>query len=165
MRILRAVDRARECIPLRAVLGFLRVSPSRFQAWRRRQTACALDDQSSCPRPPPHRLTSSEVQTIGKMVTSPSTVTSRLARSRSWRSGSAPCRRRLRPGTVRADVRLAPPAAPRASGKAEGRPSNNPSQRDLARRHNGHSPARRDSRLPARGDRQPVSTDLGVACR
>jgi putative transposase len=71
LRILSAVDRARECIPLRAVLRFLRLSPSRFQAWRRRQTACALDDQSSCPRTSPHRLTPSEVQAIGDMVTSP----------------------------------------------------------------------------------------------
>jgi hypothetical protein len=50
MRILRAVDRAHECLPLRTVLRFLRVSPSRFHAWRWRQRACALDDQSSCPR-------------------------------------------------------------------------------------------------------------------
>jgi len=34
LRILRAVDRAGECIPLRAVLRFLHLSPSRFQAWR-----------------------------------------------------------------------------------------------------------------------------------
>jgi hypothetical protein len=33
MRILRAVDRAREYLPLRAVLRFLRLSPSRFHAW------------------------------------------------------------------------------------------------------------------------------------
>jgi transposase InsO family protein len=70
-RILRAVYRARECIPLRVVLRFLRVSPSRFHAWRRRQTTCALDDQSSCPRTSPHQLTSSEVQAIRDMVTSP----------------------------------------------------------------------------------------------
>jgi hypothetical protein len=38
------------------VLRFLRLSPSRFQAWRRRQTACTLADQSSCPRTSPHRL-------------------------------------------------------------------------------------------------------------
>ena len=50
------------------VLG---LSPSRFQAWRRRQTACALDDQPSCPRTSPHRLTRSEIQAIGDMVTSP----------------------------------------------------------------------------------------------
>jgi hypothetical protein len=57
MRILRAVDRAREFLPLQAVLRFLRVSPSRFHAWRRRQRACALDDQASCPRTSPSRLT------------------------------------------------------------------------------------------------------------
>jgi putative transposase len=71
VRILSAMDRARECIPLRAVLRLLRLSPSRFQAWRHRQTACALDDQSSCPRTSPHRLRPSEVQAIGAMVTSP----------------------------------------------------------------------------------------------
>jgi hypothetical protein len=47
LQILRAVDQARKCIPLPTVLQFLHVSPSRFQAWRRRQSACALDDQ--CP--------------------------------------------------------------------------------------------------------------------
>jgi hypothetical protein len=71
LRILRAVDRAGECIPLRAVLRFLHLSPSRFQAWRRRQTACALDDQSSCPRTAPHRLTRAEVHAIRDMVTAP----------------------------------------------------------------------------------------------
>jgi hypothetical protein len=71
LRILRAIDRARECIPLRAVLRFLRLSPNRFQAWRRQQPACTLDDQSSCPRTSPHRLTASEVQAIGAMVMSP----------------------------------------------------------------------------------------------
>lgn len=71
LRILRAVDRAREYLPLRAVLRFLRMSPSRFHAWRRRQSACALNDQSSCPRISPYRLTSAEVRAIEDMVTSP----------------------------------------------------------------------------------------------
>jgi putative transposase len=70
-RILRAVDRAREYLPLRAVLRFLRVSPSRFHPGRRRQRACALDDQSSCPRTSPSRLTPPEVRAIEDMVTSP----------------------------------------------------------------------------------------------
>jgi putative transposase len=69
-RILRAVDRARECLPMRAVLRFLGLSPSRFHAWRRRQTACTLDDQSSCPRTSPHRLTRAEIHAIEEMVTS-----------------------------------------------------------------------------------------------
>jgi putative transposase len=71
IRILRAVDRARAFVPLRALLRFLRVSPSRFHAWRRRQQACALDDQSSCPRTSPSRLTPPEVRAIQDMVTSP----------------------------------------------------------------------------------------------
>ena len=70
-RILRAVDLARAHLPLRAVLRFLEVSPSRFHAWRRRQHACALDDQSSCPRTAPSRLTPPEVRVIKDMVTSP----------------------------------------------------------------------------------------------
>jgi putative transposase len=71
LRILRAVDRAREHLPLRALLRFLRVSPSRFHAWGRRQRACVLDDQSSCPRISPSRLTPSEVGAIKDLVTSP----------------------------------------------------------------------------------------------
>src|ERR1700730_11017477 len=70
-KILRAVDLARAHLPLRAVLRFLRVSPSRFHAWRRRQHACALDDQSSCPRTSPSRLTPPEVRVIKDMVMSP----------------------------------------------------------------------------------------------
>jgi hypothetical protein len=70
IRILRALDRAREFVPLRALLRFLRVSPSRFHAWRRlQQHACALDDQSPCPRSSPHRLTRPEIRAIEEMVT------------------------------------------------------------------------------------------------
>ena len=69
--ILRAADQPREYLPLRAVLRFLRMSPSRFHAWRRRQRVCALDDQSSCPRTSPSRLTRTEVRAIEDMVTSP----------------------------------------------------------------------------------------------
>jgi hypothetical protein len=63
IQILRAVDRARQYLPLPALLRFLRVSPSRFDAWRRLQHVCALDDQSSCPRTSPHRLTGDAVPT------------------------------------------------------------------------------------------------------
>jgi hypothetical protein len=71
MRILRAVDHAREFVPLRTLLRFLRLSPSRFHAWRRLPHACALDDRSSCPHTSPHRLTPPEVWAIKDMVTSP----------------------------------------------------------------------------------------------
>jgi transposase InsO family protein len=71
LRILRALDQARACVPLRALLRLLRLSPSRFHAWRRRHTVCALDDQPSCPRTSPHRLTPSEIRVIEDLVTSP----------------------------------------------------------------------------------------------
>src|SRR5215472_5806556 len=71
LRILRAVHRAREYVPLRALLQFLRVSPSRFHAWSRRKRACVLEDRSSCPRLSPSRLTPSEVGAIKDLVTSP----------------------------------------------------------------------------------------------
>src|SRR5207247_651580 len=69
IRILQAVDRAREFVPMGALLRFLRLSPSRFHAWRRLQHACALDDQSPCPHTSPHRLTPPEVRAIKDMVT------------------------------------------------------------------------------------------------
>jgi len=68
LRILRAIDQARACIPLRALLRLLRLSPSRFHAWQRRHTACVLDDQSSCPHTSPHRLTPSEIRVIHDIV-------------------------------------------------------------------------------------------------
>jgi hypothetical protein len=71
IRILRAVDRARECVPLLVILRVLRLSPSRFHAWRRLPHACALDDHSSCPHTSPHRLTPPEVWAIENMVTAP----------------------------------------------------------------------------------------------
>jgi hypothetical protein len=43
-RIRCAVDRAHGSISLRALLQVLGLSPSRFHPWRRRQTACGLDD-------------------------------------------------------------------------------------------------------------------------
>ena len=69
-RILRALEQARACMPIRGLLRVLDLSPSRFHAWRR-QEECALDDQSSCPRTSPHRLTPAEVHVIREMVTSP----------------------------------------------------------------------------------------------
>ena len=70
-RIMHAIDQAHACIPMRALLRLLRLSPSRFHAWRRRHMACALDDPSSCPRTSPHRLTPSEIRVIKDMVTAP----------------------------------------------------------------------------------------------
>jgi hypothetical protein len=70
-RILRAVERAREFVPLRPLLRFLRLSSSRFHAWRRLQHESAPDDQSSCPHTSPHRLTPREILAITEIVTAP----------------------------------------------------------------------------------------------
>src|SRR5262249_12553217 len=68
-RILQAMDGARDFVPLRPLLRFLQLSPSRFHAWQQRQEACTLDDQSSCPHTSPHRLMPREILAIKEMVT------------------------------------------------------------------------------------------------
>ena len=47
------------------------MSPSRYHEWRRAERGCELDDQSSCPRSTPTRLTTEEILTIKEMVESP----------------------------------------------------------------------------------------------
>ena len=125
-RILRAVDRARGCLPLRGVLRFLGLSSGRCQAcrcqaWRQRHIACTLDDQSSCPRISPHRLTRAEIQTIGDMVTS---ADYRHGADRHPRHARAPTRQGIcvvvDVVSPRTRVRLAASAAPSASDQAEG---------------------------------------------
>jgi hypothetical protein len=68
--LLRAIERARCALPLRAVLRILKLSSTRYYAWRRAEDACGLADASSCPHTSPHRLTAQEIQAIQEMVTS-----------------------------------------------------------------------------------------------
>ena len=100
-RMLRAVDRARTCIPLRGILRFLHMSPSRFHAWCRRQRACALDGQRSCLRTSPHRLTRGEV--LGVHDAPPGR--GRDQHSAAW---PAPSERRLRHSRGRSAESLRP---------------------------------------------------------
>jgi len=67
--LLRAIDRSRSVLPLRAVLRVLRMSQSRYRSWKR-EDRCGLDDMPSCPRSSPQQLTQAEVETIREMVTS-----------------------------------------------------------------------------------------------
>jgi hypothetical protein len=69
LRLLRAIDRARAVLPLRAVLRIVGLSPSRYHAWKR-DLPCGLDDVATCPRSAPHQLTPTECSTIKEMVTS-----------------------------------------------------------------------------------------------
>ena len=68
LRLLQAIDRAPAFLPLRVVLRVIRLSSSRYHAWKREQE-CGLDDISSCPRSTPQQLTPAECHTIKDMVT------------------------------------------------------------------------------------------------
>ncbi len=68
--LLRASDRAGKALPLNAALRIVRLSSSRYHSWCRSETGCDLDDQPSCPRVVPTRLTPSEVETVREMVES-----------------------------------------------------------------------------------------------
>jgi len=57
-------------LPLNAALRITRLSASRYHRWCREETGGDLDDQLSCPRVVPTRLTSNEVENMRKMVES-----------------------------------------------------------------------------------------------
>ena len=80
-RLLRAIDLSLSVLPLQVALRLLRMSPTRYHAWKHGDE-CGLDDMSSCPRTSPQQLTPSEVKSIQEMVTSDDyrhVPTSRLA--------------------------------------------------------------------------------------
>jgi len=68
--LLRAIERAGRVLPLNAALRVTRLSPSRYHSWCRAEAGCEMDDQSSCPRVVPTRLTPSEVEAVQEMVES-----------------------------------------------------------------------------------------------
>jgi transposase InsO family protein len=126
--LLRAVDRASKVLPLGSALRLVRLSPSRYHSWRQLEAGCEVDDQPSCPRVRPTRLTPDEVesmralaessehrhmslralalhaQRIGEVVASPSTWY-RMARRLAW---GRP-RRRVYPAKPKVGVRASAP--------------------------------------------------------
>ncbi len=126
--LLRAIKRASRALPLRSALRVVRLSPSRYYSWRQVEDGCDLDDQPSCPRVRPTRLTAMEIesmrklaesgdhrhmslralafhaQRIEKVVASPSTWY-RLARKLAW---GRP-RRRLYPAKPKIGIRASTP--------------------------------------------------------
>jgi transposase InsO family protein len=68
-RLLRAVERSRDALPLRVALRILGLSSSRYHSWTREEN-CALDDVSSCPRSCPGQITPEELRVIKDMATS-----------------------------------------------------------------------------------------------
>ena len=68
--LLRAIERSRNILPVRAALRVLGLSSSRYHAWKRSQETCSLDDRSACPQTASHQLISIEIQTIKAIATS-----------------------------------------------------------------------------------------------
>lgn len=68
--LLRAIDRAGKVLPLNAALRIARLSSSRYHSWCSAEAGCDLNDQFSCPRVVPTRLTPKEVASIQEMVES-----------------------------------------------------------------------------------------------
>ena len=67
--MLRAIENSRASLSLRSALRILKLSSTRYHAWKREER-CALEDVSSCPRTSPHQLTGAEVRAVKDMVTS-----------------------------------------------------------------------------------------------
>jgi putative transposase len=68
-RILAAIDRCREHLPLQTVTRLIGLSRSRYHEWKQ-ENPCALDDRSSCPKKSVHQITPTEIGAIRDMVTS-----------------------------------------------------------------------------------------------
>ncbi len=72
--LLRAIRRASESMPRRHALRVLKVTPSRFAAWEQADTVCRLDDQPSCPRSRPMRISARELDTMRLLTMSKALV-------------------------------------------------------------------------------------------
>ncbi|MBN2195872.1 MAG: DDE-type integrase/transposase/recombinase [Polyangiaceae bacterium] len=68
--VLAAIQRVARTASLSVALRLSGLSPTRYQAWRRRSLTCGLDDRSSCPRSRPSRLTAAERAAMRELVTS-----------------------------------------------------------------------------------------------
>ena len=166
MRILRAVDRAREYLPLRAVLRFLRcvaesvpcLAPAAARVCARRSVLLS-----------PHIAVSTDAHRgpgdrghghLARLSSRPDRHARRPRPAARHGLGLA-----LHLVPPRPAARLAPPPAPRASGETQDRASHDARERDVAHRHHRHPPARRDPRLSPCRDRQFLATHLGLASR
>ncbi|MFC1611163.1 DDE-type integrase/transposase/recombinase [Myxococcota bacterium] len=68
--VLHAVASASRVLALSVVLRIVGLSSSRYHAWQRKEQGCGLDDESSCPRLFPTKLTREEVSTMRDFVES-----------------------------------------------------------------------------------------------
>ena len=70
LAVLRAVASATRVLALSVALRIVGMSSSRYHAWLRKEQGCGLEDESSCPRFFPTRLTRDEVSTMRDFVES-----------------------------------------------------------------------------------------------
>jgi transposase InsO family protein len=68
--LLRAIERSSKVLSLGSALRVARLSPSRYHSWRQLEAGCDLDDQPSCPRVRPARLTPQEAETMRTLAES-----------------------------------------------------------------------------------------------
>jgi len=69
-RIIAAVKRAAKTVPRRMALRAVGLTESRFRRWQHREALCVLDDQTTCPKSHPSRLTVDELKTMHELVES-----------------------------------------------------------------------------------------------
>jgi len=67
--LLRAIDRSRAVLSLRAALRVIKLSSSRYHSWKR-TADCAADDLPSCPNHSPQQITPEERREMKDMATS-----------------------------------------------------------------------------------------------
>jgi len=70
VKVMAVVDKVIGVLPLRHALHVLGLTRERYWAWRRKESRCELNDEVSCPRSRPTRLTQSEKDSMREMVTS-----------------------------------------------------------------------------------------------
>ena len=68
--LLEAIQSATKLLSLAAALEVIGLSAARYYSWIKRRAACELEDQKSCPRSTPMKLSSFEISRIKYFVTS-----------------------------------------------------------------------------------------------
>jgi len=70
LAILKSIERDGRALPTKSILGIAHLSAARYNAWKRLELDCGLDDRSSCPHTSPSQLLPKEVVCIKEIVTS-----------------------------------------------------------------------------------------------
>ena len=120
--ILRAIERSKKAMPLNSALRLAGISTSRYHSWCRAEEGCDLEDQPSCPRTMPSRLSLDEVAVIETMVAS------RESSIHVGQSSGSPCSAN-REGVRVADDVVSPDSAKRLEASSDSRLSSETKRR------------------------------------